>query len=161
MFLIQKQDSTRSSASGSNTNREVDKNSDTVNLAYTKATRKRKISNVSPSPNPEKSVLSVEADKNNLTSTLATLAPVGVELSPALSTSNQNKSQLKGIILVAKICHLITLIVILMYFQTLCQIVPQEIILKTFKKHAILSQNLLFFTNKVLRTFAQHTNSYG
>ena len=80
-FPIQKQDSTNSasgsSASGSDTNRDVDKNSDTVNLTYTKATKERKISNVSPSPNPEKSVLSVEADKNNLTSTLATLTPVG------------------------------------------------------------------------------------
>ena len=86
MFPIQKQDSTRSSAGGSNTNRDVDKNSDTVNHTYTKATKKINISNVSPSPNPEKSVLSVKADKNNLTSTLATLMPVGVGLSPVLST---------------------------------------------------------------------------
>ena len=63
-FPIQKQGSTRSSASESNTNRDVDKNSDTVNLTYTKATKKRKISNAPPSPNPEKSVLSVKA-KNN------------------------------------------------------------------------------------------------
>ena len=67
-------------------------------------------------------------------------------------------------ILLAKICHTMTLIVILMYFQTLQQIIPQEIILKTSNKHAILSQNLLiffqlFFTDEVLRTIAQHTNS--
>ena len=94
---IQKQDSTRSSASGSNTNREVDKNNDTVNLACTKATKKRKMLNVSPSLNPEKSVLSVEAVKNNLKSTLAPLTPVGVGSSPTLSTSKEaSKSKQKS-----------------------------------------------------------------
>ena len=48
MFPIQKQDSVISSTSGSNTNRDVDKNSETVNLTYTKAKKDRKISNVSP-----------------------------------------------------------------------------------------------------------------
>ena len=48
MFPIQKQDSARSSASGRNTNRDVDKNSKTVNLTYSKAKKDRKISNVSP-----------------------------------------------------------------------------------------------------------------
>ena len=38
-------------------------------ILYTKATNKRKISNVSPSSHPEKFVLAVEADKNNLMST--------------------------------------------------------------------------------------------
>ena len=42
MFEIQKQDSTRSSATGSNTNRDVDKNSDTVNFKYTKAQKREK-----------------------------------------------------------------------------------------------------------------------
>ena len=66
-------------------------------ILYTKAANKRKISNVSPSSHPEKFVLAVEADKNNLTSTLATLVPVGVGSSPALSHQkkplNQNKIQ--------------------------------------------------------------------
>ena len=48
MFPIQKQDSVISSTSGSNANRDVDKNSETVNLTYTKAKKERKISNVSP-----------------------------------------------------------------------------------------------------------------
>ena len=65
--MIQKQASTRSGTGGSNTNRDVDKNSDAVNLTYAKAIKKRNISNVSPLSNPEKSVLSVEAGKNNLT----------------------------------------------------------------------------------------------
>ena len=48
MFPIQKQDSVISSTSGSNTNRDVGKNSETVNLTYTKVKKERKISNVSP-----------------------------------------------------------------------------------------------------------------
>ena len=41
MFPIQKQDSVISSTSGSNANRDVDKNSETVNLTYTKAKKER------------------------------------------------------------------------------------------------------------------------
>ena len=61
-------------------------------------------------------------------------------------------------ILLAKICHTMTLIVILMYFQTLRQIVPQEIILKTSTKHAILSQNLLICFQLLMKFLEQMLN---
>ena len=61
-------------------------------------------------------------------------------------------------ILLAKICHTMTLIVILMYFQNLRQIVPQEIILKTSTKHAILSQNLLIFFQLLMKFLKQMLN---
>ena len=90
VFPIQKQDSAKRSAGGSKTNRDVDKNSYTVNLTYTKAKERRKISNVSLSTNQEKSVLSVEEGNNNFTLKLAILTPVGVEWSLALSTSKKS-----------------------------------------------------------------------
>ena len=169
MFEIQKQDSTRSSATGSNTNRDVDKNSDTVNLKYTKATKKRKISNVSPSPNREKSVLSVKANNNNLTSTLATLMPVGVGSTTALSTSKTgSKSKQKPTKKNDTTSKDLSYIDPDSNTNALPNFTPNRTPENHFENFQQTCNTLtkpvdffqLFFTDEVFWTIAQHTSSY-
>ena len=115
-------------------------------------------------------MLSVEANKNNLTSTLTTLTPVGVVLSPALSTSKKaSKSKQKptkrndttGKDLSDNDPDSNT--------NALPNFMPNRTSGNYFENFQQTRNTLtkpvdsfqLFFTYEVFRTIAQHTNSYA
>ena len=115
-------------------------------------------------------MLSIEADKNNLASTLAILMPVGVGSSPTLSTSkkaskSKQKSTKKNDTTSKYLSYNdpasnINVLPNFMPYRTLGNHFENfQQTCNTLKKPVDFFQ--LFFTDEVLRTIAQHTNSYA